>query len=186
MTTLFEKSHREMKHAKRVSEICEKIAIAMNLDKESINKVKMAGLVHDIGKIAINEDILNNPNKLSEDEWQEIRKHPETGWRILIGVNEFFEIANFVLDHHEKWNGSGYPKGLKGEEISLEARIIALADAYDAMTSDLPYRKKLKKTAAIEEIIKCSGVQFDPNLAKIFIEHVVTDLHEKSYDTKSK
>ncbi len=174
MNTLFEKSTREMLHSKRVSELCEAIAAEIGLDNDTIRQVKTAGLVHDIGKIGIDESILNKPGQLTNVEWDEIKRHPESGWRILISANEFSELADFVLEHHERWDGSGYPKGLKGNEISLEARIISIADSYDAMTSDRPYQKGAGKAEAIEEIIRCSGTQFDPDIARIFIENVLS------------
>jgi len=133
------------------------------------------GLLHDIGKIAIDEQILNNPGKLSEDDWNQMKKHPEIGYRILSTVNDMSEMAEYVLAHHERWDGAGYPKGLKGEEIPLKARIIALADAYDAMTSDRAYRKAIDMEAALTEIRKNAGTQFDPKLAEIFVSAVIAD-----------
>ena len=173
MNTLFEKNNREMLHSKRVSEICEDIAIKMNFNKEDVSQIRITGLMHDIGKIGIDENILNKPQKLSSDEWKEIEKHSEIGSRILSSVNEFSEIAEHVLEHHEKWDGKGYPRGLKGEEISLQARIIAVADAFDAMTRDRAYGKALSEEEAINEIIRCSGTQFDPEIAGVFIEKVL-------------
>jgi len=170
MTTLYEKSHREMHHSKRVSEICIEIAAMMNFDEEATNRIGIAGLMHDIGKIGIDENILNKAEKLNPDEWREMQRHPEIGYRILSSANEFSEMAKYVLEHQEKWDGSGYPKGIKGKEISLEARIISVADAYDAMTSDRPYRKKICDEEAISEIEKNTGTQFDPEIVKIFIE----------------
>ena len=173
MDTLFEKSHREMLHSYRVSEICEVIATKMKLGKDSINQIRIAGLMHDIGKIAIDEAILNKPAKLNIEEFNEIKRHSEIGYRILSSANEFSEIATFILQHHERWDGKGYPKGLKGEEISLQARIICLADSYDAMTSDRPYKKGLSEEDAIIEIEKNTSSQFDPEIAKVFIESVL-------------
>lgn len=170
MNTLYEKNHREMMHSKRVGEICGKIAEAMGMDENRVSQIKIAGLVHDIGKIGIDERILNSPGKLNEEEWKEMQKHSEIGYRILRAVNEFSEIANYVLEHQEKWDGTGYPRGIKGEEISLQARIIAIADAYDAMTSYRTYGKEKTKEEAIEEIRRCSGIQFDPKIAEIFIK----------------
>jgi diguanylate cyclase len=173
MNALFEKSQREMAHSKRVSEICGTFAIALHLEKSNVEKIKLAGLLHDIGKIGISEAILNKRNCLEENEWTELRKHPESGWRILISVKEFSEIAGFVLDHHERWDGSGYPKGLKGDEISIEARMIALAEAYDVMTAESPYANKREATQAVQQIKKYAGSQFDPKLAKVFVEYVI-------------
>jgi len=173
MNTLYEKSNREMLHSKRMSEICEKIAIGMNFDKDNINQIRIAGLMHDIGKIGIDEKILNKPSKLNNDEWKEIRRHPEIGYRILSSSNEFSEISEYVLKHHERWDGNGYPGKFKCEEISIQARIIAVADSYDAMTSDRPYRKALNVEEAIKEIERCSGTQFDPLVVDVFIERVI-------------
>jgi diguanylate cyclase (GGDEF)-like protein/PAS domain S-box-containing protein len=171
MNTLYEKNNREMLHSKRVSNICEKIAIQMNLEKGTIEQLKVAGLVHDIGKIGIDENILNSPNRLTEDQWIEMQKHSEIGFRILSGSEEFADIARFVLEHQEKWDGSGYPKGIAGESISLEARIIALADAFDAMTRPRTYGNVFTVEQALEEIKRCAGSHFDPIVSEMFVEH---------------
>ncbi|WP_425806199.1 PAS domain S-box protein [Desulfitobacterium sp. Sab5] len=178
MNTLYEKNNREMFHSKRVSRICEEIAIHMNLGKSAVEKIKLAGLVHDIGKIGIDEKILNNPNKLNEDEWYEMKKHSEIGYRILMSAKEFSEIAKYVLEHQEKWDGSGYPNGLKGQEISLEARIISVADAFDAMTGIRTYGQVLTIEEALEEIRRCAGKHFDPGIAKLFVEKVAVSLQQ--------
>lgn len=175
MNTLFEKSDRELLHSKRVSELCEAIAGKIKMSEDDVKQVKIAGLLHDIGKIGVNEKILNKKGRLTEDEWKEIRKHPEGGWRILNTVSEFSELACFVLEHHERWDGTGYPKGLKGKKISLQARIIAIADAYDAMTSQRSYRKGISDEEAMSEIRNQAGLQFDPNIAEIFIEKVFNE-----------
>jgi HD-GYP domain-containing protein (c-di-GMP phosphodiesterase class II) len=176
MSTLFEKSNRESNHSDRVSSICQATASIMKFDKGDVERMRIAGLVHDIGKIGIDDKILNKAGSLSSDEWYEMKKHPEIGWRILSTTNEFLELAQFVLNHHEKWDGSGYPNGLKGEAIQLEARIIAIADAYDAMTSDRSYRKRLSNEEAIKELTRCSGSQFDPNLVEVFVNQVISVL----------
>ena len=178
MNTLYEKSKRELMHSRRVSKYCEDIAKELNLDKSKIDQIKIAGLVHDIGKIGVSEKILNKVGKLNRNEWDEIRKHPEIGWRILITSNEFSEMADFVLEHQERWDGKGYPNNLKGEEISLEARIIALADAYDAMTSERTYRKAMSKDDAIVEIQEFSGKQFDPDIVNVFINKVLSNVED--------
>jgi len=131
------------------------------------------GLLHDIGKIAIDDSILNKPGKLTEQEWEEIKRHPDIGYRILSTSYDFLELADCILAHHEKWAGTGYPKGLKGEDIPRIARIIAIADSYDAMTSERPYRKAMSEEEACIEIRKNSGTQFDPKIARIFIEKVL-------------
>ncbi len=173
MNTLFEKSNRESMHSKRVGEICEQIAVKLDFSGNHINQIKIAGLVHDIGKISIDEKILNKPDRLNNTEWQAIKRHPESGWRVLSSSNEFSELAQICLAHHEKWDGSGYPNGIKGEEIPIEARIIAVADSYDAMTSDRTYRVRMSKEEAKGELLRCAGSQFDPRIVNVFVNHVV-------------
>ena len=130
-------------------------------------------MLHDIGKIALDENLLNKPGKLTEDEWKEIKRHPEIGYRILSTVNDMADMASYVLYHHDRWDGQGYPKGLKGDEIPFMSRIITIADAYDAMTSDRSYRSALPKEVVIAELQKNSGIQFDPELIRVFIEEVL-------------
>jgi HD-GYP domain-containing protein (c-di-GMP phosphodiesterase class II) len=144
----------------------------MSLDKEIVNRIRITGLMHDIGKIAIDEKILNSSETLSQEEWREIKKHPEIGYRILSSSSEFNEISRDVLQHHERWDGKGYPNGLKGEDISIQARIIAIADTYDAMMSDRAYRKAFSKKKVIAEIQRCAGTQFDPEIVESFIEMI--------------
>lgn len=173
MNTLNEKNKREEQHSVRVSELCKSLGKSLGLNERKIYDLKTAGLLHDIGKIAIEENILNKPGKLTEDEFKEIKRHSEIGYRILSTVNEMSEIAEYILLHHEMWNGNGYPKGLKGENIPMESRIIAIVDAYDAMTSERSYRKALSEEFAIEELQRNAGIQFDAELVKIFIEKVL-------------
>jgi diguanylate cyclase (GGDEF)-like protein/PAS domain S-box-containing protein len=170
MKTLFEKNSREMLHSSRVSEICGAIALHIGLSPEEINKIKLTGLMHDIGKIGIDEKILNSDKSLTHDEWLEIKKHPEIGSRILNASVDFAEIAEVVLQHHERWDGKGYPRGLKGEEISINARIVTIADAYDAICSDRAYRNAFSEEFALNEIRKGANYQFDPVLVKVFLE----------------
>ena len=169
--TLYEKNKREEQHSHRVSKLCERLGEVLGLSEYKVNELKTVGLLHDIGKIAINNTILNKPGKLSDDEWTEIKRHSEIGYRILSTVNEMSEMAEYVLAHHERWDGTGYPKGLKGEEIPLESRIIAIADAYDAMTSERSYRSKMSAEAVLKELQENAGIQFDPELASIFIDN---------------
>lgn len=167
--TLHHKTLREKQQAERVSEYCAAIATSMNLGKSDISEIKNAALMHDIGKIAIDLDILNKPGTLNIAERKEVERHSEIGYQILRSVNEFTRLAEYVLAHHERWDGTGYPRGLKGEEIPLGARIISVADAYDAMTSERPYRKTLSKKEAIEELKQNAGSQFDPKIVETFI-----------------
>lgn len=173
ITTLHEKNPREEMHSKRVSVLCQAIGSAINLSGTELRKLKIGGLLHDIGKIAITEGILNKPGKLTPAEWKEIERHPEIGYRILSSSHEMLELAECTLAHHEKWDGTGYPKGLKGEMIPRLARIIKIADSYDAMTSERAYRKALEEEVVVDEIRKNAGTQFDPELAKVFVEKVL-------------
>ena len=175
MNSLYEKNSREMEHSKRVSYWCEKIAQRMNLDSHIVSKLRIAGLMHDIGKIGIPDSILDKPDRLTEEEFNLIRKHSEVGYRILSAANEFSEIADYILAHHERWDGMGYPKGLKGNDIPIYARIISVADSFDAMTSDRAYRKAMSINQAKQEITKFSNIQFDPSVVKIFLEIIEQD-----------
>ncbi|MDF2885719.1 MAG: uncharacterized protein K0R23_104 [Lacrimispora sp.] len=173
LNTLHEKNPREEQHSQRVAEICETMARQMGMPDSDINKIKAAGLLHDIGKIGIQEKVLNKPGILTEDEFQEIRKHSEIGYRILNTSPNMSEIAEIVLCHHERWDGKGYPKGRSKTSIPLFARIITIADAYDAMTSDRSYRKALSASYAKDELIRGAGKQFDPELVDFFVNHVM-------------
>ncbi|MBN2300555.1 MAG: diguanylate cyclase [Acholeplasmataceae bacterium] len=170
LSTLREKNPREDMHSKRVSEICLSLGKALEMTGDDLNLLKMISNLHDIGKIAIDESILNKPGKLDEKEWNSIKKHPEIGFRILSSSPEYAKIAQDILSHHERYDGKGYPRGIKGEEIPIRARIISVADSYDAMISERPYRKPLTHQEAIEEIRINMGKQFDPQIAKLFIE----------------
>ena len=132
-------------------------------------------MLHDIGKIGISDQILNKPSALNEDELAIMRTHPEIGYRIAMASPDLAPIADLILTHHERWDGKGYPNQIAGEKIPLLSRILAVADAYDAMTEDRVYRKALPRERAIEEIRKNAGTQFDPQIAALFLEIVVRD-----------
>lgn len=168
MDTLFTKSEREKNHSERVGLICAAIAEKMQLDRHVIDRIKVTGFLHDIGKIGIDEEILNKNGKLDSNEWELMKLHSAKGARILENTVEFSEIADIVLSHHEHFNGSGYPKGLIGEEIPLLSRIIAVADAYDAMTNTRSYRKAMSPDEAMNELKKYAGSQFDPEIVSVF------------------
>jgi diguanylate cyclase (GGDEF)-like protein/putative nucleotidyltransferase with HDIG domain/PAS domain S-box-containing protein len=170
--TLFEKNGRELVHSKRVSELCVLLAKKLGFDDNDINILKLTGLMHDIGKIGIEDKILNKDGTLTDEEYNQMKRHPEIGYRILNSVNEFSDIATSVLQHHEKWDGSGYPQGLKGKDICLEARIVCIVDAFDAMTSLRSYRTAIGQSEAIKEIERCRGTHFDPDIARQFIEMI--------------
>ena len=169
--TMFEKSQETEEHAQRLIQLSKSIGMALHLSQKELDKLELFAMLHDIGKIGIENHILNKPGKLTNEEWNIMKKHPEIGYRIAMSAPELELIADYILTHHEKWDGKGYPQGLRGEAIPLAARIIAVADAFDAMTSDRPYRKAMGHQAAIREIVQNSGTQFDPNIVNIFINN---------------
>ncbi len=173
LLTLHEKNPRERMHSNRVCEICKIIAAEMGLTEEQIHDIGILALMHDIGKIAIDGSILNKNGRLNEKEWVEIKRHPEIGFRILSASNEMLGISKCILTHHEYYNGSGYPNGLSGENIPLLSRILTVADAYDAMTSERTYRKTISKEEAIKELMDKSSTQFDPAVVEVFIKSAV-------------
>ncbi len=155
-------------HSQRVSEISVDVARELGIPIEEAEKIRVAGLVHDIGKIGIRESVLNKAGKLTEEEYRQVKSHPATGERILTPIMDTVEILKIVRHHHEHYDGTSYPDGLAGEEIPLGARILALADSYDAMTSERPYRKSMSEDTAVAEIERCRGTQFDPEVAAAF------------------
>jgi putative nucleotidyltransferase with HDIG domain len=149
-------------HAKRTQKLAGRVAVELGLSPDEISVVRYAAVLHDIGKWAIPDAILEQPGKLNESEWEIIRRHPETGAQVLAGVAGFERVRAAVAAHHERFDGRGYPAGLAGRGILVEARLISVADAYDAMTSDRPYRKALSHVQAMEQLDTGAGGQFDP------------------------
>lgn len=167
---LSEKSLETKQHADRLVEYCRKIGERLNLSKSQQDELELFALMHDIGKISIDRQILLKPDKLSSDEWLEIKRHPEIGYRVAKSAPELSRIADYILSHHERWDGRGYPQGLAGESIPLFSRILAVVDSFDAMTSDRPYRESMTLDEAKEELINNAGTQFDPEIARIMLE----------------
>ena len=160
-------------HTEKVSQYCEAIAKAMGLNKKEVANIKNAAALHDIGKIMVPPQILNKPDKLTQEEYAIIKRHPEIGYQMLKSVDEHVMLAEYVLHHHERWDGTGYPEGLAGENIPLYSRMIAVADAYEAMTAIRPYQKTKTKEEAVTELIRCAGSQFDPEIVTLFVESVL-------------
>jgi putative two-component system response regulator len=163
------REHETQRHSKRVSEYTLIVARELGVPERELVDIERGSLLHDIGKIGISDNILLKPSKLTETEWLEIRRHPEIGYQILKGIDFLVDAAQLVLQHHERFDGTGYPRGLKGENILPAARIFAVIDTFDAMTSDRPYRKALGYDAARDEIVRFSGSQFDPAVARVFL-----------------
>lgn len=170
LATLYEKSTETEEHAKRLMEYCHAVGKKLEFSDKVLNELSLLAALHDIGKVGIKEGILKKPGKLTPEEWQEMRKHPEIGYRIAQNTPELIDVSELILSHHERWDGNGYPSGLKGRDIPISCRILAVADAFDAMTNDRVYRKALSKEAAIKEITHNSGTQFDPAIVEIFLD----------------
>lgn len=160
-------------HSENVAKVARKIAKAMGLPEEEVAKIYYAGLVHDIGKTVIPSEIINKIEKLTDEEFAIIKKHSSYGYEALIKTEELKDIADVVLQHHERYDGKGYPLHHKGDEIPLGARILCVADAYDAMVNDRPYHGALTKNEAINELLRCAGTQFDREIVEIFISLVL-------------
>jgi diguanylate cyclase (GGDEF)-like protein len=158
-------------HSERVSELAARVATRLGLEPEQVELTRLAGSLHDLGKLAIPEEILRKPGALTDSERLVLERHPQIGFRMLdsLGVDP---VADLVLHHHERWDGAGYPDGLRGEEIPLGARIIFVTDAFDAMTSDRIYRQKRSADAALAELERCAGTQFDPAIVVAFAEEI--------------
>lgn len=159
-------------HADRARQNARKVAEELNLPSQMVRYIEYAALMHDVGKIGIDDSILLKPGKLTPEEYEVMKKHPAIGHQILAPVKFLGPVAQMVLYHQEWYNGKGYPEGLAGEEIPLGARVVAIIDAWDAMTSDRPYRKALTKEKAIDELRKGAGTQFDPKAVEAFLRIV--------------
>ena len=180
IVTLFDalknKYEEEKIHSSRVSQYCSLMGECLGLSEGEKLELELAGRMHDIGKISIPDTILRKPGKLNDEEWNIMRNHTTNGYQILRSADQYSRLAEYALSHHERVDGKGYPQGLKGEEIPLFSRIIAICDAYEAMTSDRQYRNAMTSQEAVKEIIRCAGTQFDEKLVKIFIEEVIPQM----------
>lgn len=168
--SLYERSHETEEHAQRMKELSKKLGSNLKLDSDKINELGLLAILHDIGKMAISDTILQKPGKLTPEEWEEMKRHSEIGYRIAETSPELIHIAKYILFHHERWDGTGYPQGLKGDAIPLLSRIIAVVDAYDVMTHARVYKEPLSHKQALEELQRCSGSQFDPEIITKFME----------------
>lgn len=162
-------SHETNEHMDRMAELALRFADKVEMKQATKDDLYLLAMLHDIGKIGIPTHVLTKPGPLTADEWVEMKKHPVIGYDIAMASLDISAIAESILTHHERWDGKGYPKGLLSTDIPLLSRIVSIIDSYDAMTEDRPYRPKMTHEKAIEEITRCKGSQFDPELADIFI-----------------
>lgn len=169
LATLFEKSMETEEHAERLTKYCRAIGEALLLSDRELNELSLLSVLHDIGKVGIQHEILKKPSSLTPEEWTEMRKHPEIGYRIAQNTPDLVDVSELILCHHERWDGTGYPAGLAGEKIPQSCRILAVVDAFDAMTNDRTYRKAMTREAAIRELSNNAGTQFDPKIVEVFL-----------------
>jgi len=171
---LYEKSNETKEHTNRIHDLALKLGKSVKLPSNQLDELSLLASLHDIGKVAISETILLKEGKLTKQEWEVIKRHPEIGFNIAQSSQQIAHIAKAILSCHENWDGSGYPLGQKGESIPVISRIILIADAYDVMTTGRIYKKAISKDDAIKELKRCAGTQFDPVLVEKFIEIIST------------
>ncbi len=174
------RDHDTEGHSQRVTVLALKIGKEMGMDETALNSMRLGALLHDVGKIGIPDAILHKPGPLDEREWELMRQHPQIGYDILRGIKFLAPALDIVRCHHEQYDGSGYPAGLKGETIPLSARIFSVADVYDALTCDRPYRPAFTHVDTMNEIRKNIGRQFDPAVVAVFEKSISTGMARKA------
>ncbi len=157
-------------HAARVEAMAEVVAARLGWDEADVEVLRLAAALHDLGKLSVPERILRKPGPLGDAELAEMRRHPEEGARMVARHRSMQLVVPAVLFHHERWDGGGYPVGLEGDAIPAEARVLAVVDAFDAMTTDRPYRRALSEEQAVAELERCAGSQFDAEIVRVFVE----------------
>ncbi|MCX7772350.1 MAG: diguanylate cyclase, partial [Clostridia bacterium] len=168
--SLHEKHIETEAHTRRIKEMCLRIGASMELSQEELDELALLGILHDIGKIGIPESVLMKPGKLTNEEWEIMKTHSEIGYRIAASTPELAHIAEEILCHHERYDGKGYPQGLKGKDIPKLSRLLAIVDSFDVMTHDRHYQKAVSIDKAVQELKDCSGKQFDPEMVESFLK----------------
>lgn len=175
LITLYEKSNETEEHSKRIEKYCHAIGRRLQLSSKEMDELSLFSLLHDIGKVNIDPNILKKPGTLTPEEWEEMKRHPEIGYRIAQATPELATVADLILSHHERWDGKGYPRGLKERAIPLACRILSVVDAFDAMTNDRIYRQAMTAGEAVLELESGAGTQFDPKMAELLIEIIINE-----------
>ena len=170
LSSLEAKSTETKSHTKRLEALAIKLGKKIGLSNNQLNNLSLLATLHDIGKVNVSEDILNKPGDLTDNEWEIVEEHPRIGYKIALSSVDFSSVADEILAHHERWDGEGYPNGLEKDEIPLLSRIISIVDAYDVMTNGRPYKEAMSKTEALNELKRCAGSQFDPNITEEFVD----------------
>jgi diguanylate cyclase (GGDEF)-like protein len=174
MAALEERDFVTSGHVHRLEDLCRELGRKSGLSSTQLSDLNLLAQMHDLGKVGIPDHILFKPGPLTEEEWKIMRQHPEKGYRIALATKDLAGIADLILKHHERWDGTGYPLGLAGEDIPIECRILAVVDSFDAMTNDRPYRKAMPVDQALEELAQGAGTHFDPALVHAFMDMMRT------------
>ncbi len=176
--SMYERSRETEEHAERLAFLARGIGELLDMTQRELDELELLATLHDIGKMSVDNRILDKPGPLTPEEWVEMKKHPEIGYRIALSNPGLEAVAEYILSHHERWDGKGYPRGLAGENIPMHSRILCIVDSYDAMTTDRVYRKAMSREEAMREIVDNAGTQFDPHLAQVFIKYMAQMANE--------
>jgi HD-GYP domain-containing protein (c-di-GMP phosphodiesterase class II) len=184
LAALSEKDYVAQGHVERISRLCQQMADTLDLRESQKRNLLLLSKIHDLGKIGVPDEILNKPGKLTRKEFDRMKSHVSIGFNIASRAKELVSVAPYILHHHEHWDGTGYPDGLRGEEIPLECRILGIIDAFDAMTNDRPYQEGISVEEAVEEIKRGAGKQFDPYLVEKFLEILAAGNRKSDTDVR--